>query len=292
VCLVVAISLIPGLTRSTWAQAAGAAIPGGEPAPRSPILTRPVAQDIVALPTTASLDRHSSYFRLTHRFAYDLGGPFKETLKRAFGLDEGAIIGFEYRFAPASNFQLGVHRSLLYKTIQIFARHDTIRQSTRMPVAISLLGSVEGTNNLRAQYSQAAGLVVSRTFRDRLAVYVSPVFVWNSQIPTGVTGHEAHDHEIPGVDPDDHPLEREQTLHAGLGARLRLRPTVFVVGEFVPRAGFTPGAHQWAAGIEKRTDGHQFQLNFSNSFNTTNAQIARGGQAGNVYLGFNLARRF
>ena len=169
-CLVVAISLIPGLARSTWAQEVGA--PSQAPAPRSPILTRPVAQDIVALPTTASLDRFGSYFRLTHRFAYDLGGPFEETLKRAFGLDEGAIIGFEYRFAPASNFQLGAHRSLLYKTIQIFARHDTIRQSESMPVAISLLASIEGTNNLRAQYSQAAGMVVSRNLRDRLAVYI------------------------------------------------------------------------------------------------------------------------
>ena len=288
-CFVVAISLIPGLTRSTWAQEAGAS---SEPAPGSPFLTRPVAQDIVALPTTASLDRHGSYFRLTHRFAYDLGGPFKETLKRAFGLDEGAIIGFEYRFAPASNFQLGAHRSLLYKTIQIFARHDTVRQSDTMPMAISLLASVEGTNNLRAQYSQSVGAVVSRNVRDRLALYVSPVFVWNSQLPTGVTGHEGHEHDIPGVDPDDHPIETQQTFYAGLGARLRVRPTVFVVGEFIPRTGFTPGAHMWAAGIEKRTDGHQFQLNFSNSFNTTNAQIARGGQPGNVYLGFNLARKF
>ena len=287
-CLVVAISLIPGLTRSTWAQEAGAS---SAPAP-SPLLSRPVAQDIVALPTTASLDRFDGYFRLTHRFAYDLGGSFDETVKRAFGLDEGAIIGFEYRFAPAARLQLGVHRSLLYKTIQLFARHDTIRQSDRAPAALSLLASVEGTNNLRAQYSQAVGLVVSRNFRDRIAVYVSPVFVWNSQMPAGVTGHESHDHDIPGVDPNDHGVAEEQTFYAGVGARLKLRPTVFVVGEFIPRAGFTPGADQWAAGIEKRTDGHQFQLNFSNSFNTTNGQIARGGQPGNVYLGFNLARKF
>ena len=244
------------------------------------------------LPTTTSLERHDGYFRLTHRFAYDLGGPFTETVKRAFGLDEGAIIGFEYRFAPASQLQIGVHRSLLYKTIQLFARHDTVRQTERVPVAVSLLASVEGTNNLRAQYSQAVGVVVSRNVRDRLALYLSPVFVWNSQLPIGVTGHEDHDHDMPGADPDDHPVSSERTLYAGFGARLKVRPTVFLVGEFIPRAGFTPSAHQWAAGIEKRTDGHQFQLNFSNSFNTTNAQIARGGQPGNVYLGFNLARKF
>lgn len=277
-CLVVAVSLMPGLTRLTWAQESDAST---APAPASPTLTRPVAQDIVALPTTASLDRFDSYVRLTHRFARDLRGPIGQLAKSAFGLDDGAIIGFEYRFAPAANLQLGAHRSLLYKTIQIFARHDTLRQGEGMPVALSILASVEGTNNLRAQYSQALGIVLSRTLGDRIALYVSPVMVWNTQIPVGVTGHESA--EATG---------REQTVYAGLGGRLRLRPTVFLAGEFVPRTGFTPGAHQWAAGVEKRTDGHQFQLNVSNSFGTTNAQIARGGQAGNVYLGFNLARKF
>ncbi|MEX2271542.1 MAG: DUF5777 family beta-barrel protein [Vicinamibacterales bacterium] len=154
----------------------------------------------------------------------------------------GAIIGFEYRFAPAANLQIGAHRSLLFKTIQIFARHDTIRRSDRMPV--------------------------------------------------GVSGHEDHDHDVPGTSDADHSVEEERMFYAGLGGRLRLRPTVFIVGEIIPRTGFTPGAHQWAAGIEKRTDGHQFQLNVSNSFGTTNAQLARGGTPGNVYLGFNLARKF
>ena len=247
---------------------------------------------MITLPTTASLDRFGGYFRLTHRFARDLRGSFAELARSAFGLDDGAIIGFEYRFTPAASMQIGAHRSLLYKTIQLFARHDTLRQQGRMPVAVSLLGAVEGTNNLRAQYSQSAGVVVSRTFGDRLALYVSPVIVWNSQVPVGVTGHESHDHDVPAAVEDDHAGDKERTFYAGLGGRLRLRPTVFVVGEFIPRAGFSPGAHQWAAGIEKRTDGHQFQLNVSNSFGTTHAQIARGGQPGNVYLGFNLGRKF
>jgi hypothetical protein len=280
---------MPGLTRPAWARQDDAST---APAAPSPFLTRAVAQDVIVLPTTASLDRFGSYFRLTHRFARDLRGSFGELARSAFGLDDGAIIGFEYRFAPSAKMQVGAHRSLLYKTIQIFARHDTLRQGGRVPFAVSVLAAVEGTNNLRAQYSQSAGLVVSRTFGDRLAMYVSPVGVWNSQIPVGVTGHESHDHDLPETPAEDYPLERERTFYAGIGGRVRVLPTVFVVGEFIPRAGFTPGAHQWAAGIEKRTDGHQFQLNVSNSFGTTHAQIARGGQPGNIYLGFNLARRF
>lgn len=289
VCLAVLVVFLLAPAGLSSAQVADP--PSIPPAP-APVIARPVAQDVVALSTTAPLDRFQSYFRLTHRFARDLSGPLDELAKSAFSLDDGAIIGFEYRCAPTSRSQIGAHRSMLYKTIQIFGRYDAWEQSDRLPLAISLLAAVEGTNNFRAQYSPSAGVVLSRTFGDRLALYVSPVMVWNSQIPTGVTGHEDHDHDVPGAVDDDDVVETEQTFYAGLGGRLRLRRTVFVAGEIIPRAGFAPGAHQWAVGIEKRTEGHQFQLNFSNSFNTTHAQIARGGQRGNVYLGFNLARRF
>ncbi len=46
-------------------------------------------------------------------------------------------------------------------------------------------------------------------------------------------------------------------------------------------------------GIEQRAGGHVFQLNFSNGFGTTLAQVARGGTAcDDWYLGFNLSRKF
>ena len=48
----------------------------------------------------------------------------------------------------------------------------------------------------------------------------------------------------------------------------------------------------WAVAIEKLTHGHVLQLNFSNSFNTTPGQIARGGTPNVTYMGFNLSRKF
>ena len=38
--------------------------------------------------------------------------------------------------------------------------------------------------------------------------------------------------------------------------------------------------------------GHMFQLNFTNTFGTTVAQIARGGSPRSLSLGFNLSRKF
>ena len=44
--------------------------------------------------------------------------------------------------------------------------------------------------------------------------------------------------------------------------------------------------------VEKLTRGHVLQLNFRNNFNTTPGMIARGGTAGEVFMGFNLSRKF
>jgi hypothetical protein len=73
-----------------------------------------------------------------------------------------------------------------------------------------------------------------------------------------------------------------------------VRPTVYVVFEAAPRVGgFDPGVTHFSFGLEKRAGGHLFQLNFSNDFGTTLAQIARGGfNNDDWYLGFNISRKF
>jgi hypothetical protein len=79
----------------------------------------------------------------------------------------------------------------------------------------------------------------------------------------------------------------------GLGGRLRFCTTGYITGEYTPRlGGYDPNAGVWGVGIEKRTGGHTLQLNFTNSFGTTFGQLARGGSPHDVYLGFNITRRF
>jgi hypothetical protein len=83
------------------------------------------------------------------------------------------------------------------------------------------------------------------------------------------------------------------TFILGLGARLRVRPTVYLVGEAIPRAGYEPDKVHLSFGIEKRAGGHSFQLNFSNGFGTTLAQLARGGvDTDTWFIGFNISRKF
>ena len=231
---------------------------------------------LAALPTTLRLPKHKSAFRVTHRFGRPLGrGSFGSLAEDFFGLDSGAQIGLEFRYGIRSGTQVGVNRTS-DRTIEFFAQHEVKGQSESFPVTMTVLGLAEGTNNFRDSYSPGIGLLVSRTISDRAAVYVEPVWVNNTNVlPSAL-------------------VDNNDTTLLGLGTRVRIRPSVYLVLEGAPRvAGYDPDVTHISVGLEKRAGGHLFQLNFSNGFGTTFAQIARGGTSNDDwYLGFNISRKF
>ena len=240
---------------------------------------------IVALPTTLRMPRGKSAFRVTHRFARPLGaGDFGDLLDDFFGFDAGAQIGLEYRFGVLTGTQVGIHRTS-DKTIEFFGEQEILRQATGGGAfGLSAIVAIEGINNFRDEYAPTLGAVLSREFGRSLAVYVEPMWIGNTNpIPSDQVdeGDEPHD-------------DSDSTFLVGVGARWRVRPTVYLVAEISPRvAGFDPGVHQASIGIEKRVGGHAFQINFSNALGTTPAQIARGGfNNDNWYIGFNISRKF
>jgi hypothetical protein len=230
---------------------------------------------VVTLPTTLRVPRFRSAFRVTHRFGRPLGaGDFSDLVDDFFGLDSGAQIGLEYRFGLMRGLQAGIHRTS-NRTIEFFSQYSLLQQREGAPVDVGVLGTVEGIDNFRDSYSPSIGAVISRELGRAGAVYIEPIWVNNTNpLPTEL------------VDDND-------TFVVGLGARIRIRPTVYVVGEVVPRIGYDPGVTHGTFGIEKRAGGHTFQINFSNGFGTTLAQIARGGTSNDDwYLGFNISRKF
>ena len=229
---------------------------------------------IIGLPTTLKIPRFASSFRVTHRFGRPLGqGDFGDLLSDAFGFDSGAQIGLEYRFGIIAGTQIGIHRTS-DRTIQFFAQHHLVGED-RSPVGIDVIATAEGTNNFRDTYSPAIGAVISRTLGRHGALYAHPIWINNTN-------------------PDPQELvDDNSTTILGLGARLRMRPTVYLVGEIAPRIGYEPDHVYASLGIEKRAGGHSFQLNFSNGIGTTLAQIARGGLGDETwFIGFNISRKF
>ena len=230
---------------------------------------------IVNLPTTLRLPRYKSAFRVTHRFGRRFGdGDFGDLVGDLFGLDSGAQIGLEYRFGLIRGGQIGIHRTSS-KIIEFFGQYNVLDQKDNGVLGLDAVATIDGTDNFSDSYTPSLGIVMSRDLGEYGAVYLHPKWVNNSNpLPSELT--------------DDN-----DTFVLGLAARIRIRPTVYLVGEFIPRLGFEPGVNYGTFGIEKRAGGHMFQLNFSNGFGTTMGQLARGGTGSeDWYMGFNISRKF
>jgi len=247
---------------------------------------RPLDPDftVVNLPTTLPLPFHSAgNFHLTHRF---VGvnwrrDDFETVANNLFGFDGPAIIQLEYRIAVMKHLEAIVARTNFDRTVQFSAKYDAFHEGAARPIGVSLLASVEAGNNFRPHnangldvgYSPGFGVALSRTLGTVASVYVDPIFVHNTQ-PIGIA-------------------DRQNTFFVGVGARVRIVPGFFVVGEVSPRvSGYKQGDSELAFALEKRVGGHVFSLVLANTQATTFAQIARGGNPETLYIGFNLARKF
>ena len=257
------------------------------PAATQPAATQPETSDpdrrvdplqpdfnLAALPTTLRVPKGKGSFRVTHRFTRPLGrGDFGDLLSDFFGFDSGAQIGLEFRYGLLPGTQIGVHRTS-DRTIEIFGQQSVMQQKADGgPIGLDVIATFEGTNNMRDQKSGALGVLVSRKVGRVAALYAEPIFIANTS-----------------------PFEEgdNNTMMIGLGGRIRIRPAVYLVGEITPRlSGYEPGVNQASFGIEMRSGGHTFQINFSNGIGTTLGQIARGAVSNDSwFIGFNIARKF
>ena len=240
---------------------------------------RPAEPDyrVVNLPTTLPLPLYKSNFELTHRFNGNLrNGDFGDQASNLFGLDEGATIGFEYRFAPLRHVEVAVYRTSYDKTFQFYGKWDVIHQSKDMPVSVSPILSIEGGNNFKTRYAPSLGATISRQIEDKVALYAVPM--WSNNVSALLN-------QSLGI--------TRNTFYVGLGGRVRIRPTIYISAEVSPRlAGLASDQPEYGFAIEKRAGAHVFQLNFTNSSGTTFAQTAQGGLPSSLYLGFNLTRKF
>jgi hypothetical protein len=263
------------ITLATAMLAGSASVVRAQTADDDDAKLRPAEPDftVVNIPTTLPLPVHAGNFHLTHRFGENLrNDPFNVQASNLFGLDEGATIGFEYRFGVMKHLEAIAARTNFDRDIQLSAKYDAFHQNASRPLGLSGLIGVDGGNNFRRDYRPSLGAVISRTMMDKAAFYAMPIWVHNTAATTGVT---------------------RDTFAVGLGTRLTIVPTVYVVFEGTPRvAGYAPGTAEFAFGLEKRVGLHVFQLTLTNSAGTTYGQIVTAGVPHNLQLGFNLARKF
>jgi hypothetical protein len=232
---------------------------------------------LAALPTSLRMPHYKMGFRVTHRFSRALGdGDFSDLVSNFFGFDSGARIGLEFRYGLLPGTQLTFYRTS-DRSIQILGQQSVLKeQADGHPLSLDVIATLEGANNMRDAKSSALGVILSKKIAKFAAVYVEPLFVVNSNLA-----------DLAGESDND-------TAMIGLGARVRIRPAVYLVGEVTPRvSGYRPGVDQASFAIEGRAGGHTFQINISNGSGTTLGQLTRSGVSGDSwFIGFNISRKF
>lgn len=276
---VLALAVCSAIASPAFAQTPPTAPSQAAPEPADPDARVDALQpdfNLASLPTTLRMPANRLSFRVTHRFTRSLGrGDFGDLLSDFFGFDSGAQIGLELRYGLRRGTQVGLYRTS-DRTIEIFGQQSVLRQRDTTPISLDVIGTLEGTNNLRDEISPALGVLVSRKVARVAALYAEPIVVFNTNaLPRDL-------------------VDNNNTVLLGLGGRLRVRPSTYLVGEITPRiAGYEPGVNLMSFGIEERVGGHLFQVNFSNGIGTTLGQLARGGISNDSwFIGFNISRKF
>ena len=227
-----------------------------------------------ALPTTLRMPSGKFAFRLTHRFTRPIAsGDVGDFFADLFGFDSSAQIGLELRYGLRPGTQVSVHRTN-DRTIQFLGQHQVLDQRSGRMLSLDALVSVEGADNFSEDFSTTVGAVVSRQFSEKGAIYVQPLFVFNTN----------------AIDDGD-----QHTMLLGFGTRYRLgKSRTYLVAEAAPVvSGHDAGIDHVSFGFEHRVGGHIFQLTVTNSLGTTMRQIALGGpHEDDWFIGFNLSRRF
>src|SRR5260370_9514714 len=102
------------------------------------------------------------------------GKKFGDEPGSLFGIDEGATVGFEYRFAVVRHVEVPAYRTGFDRTIQLYGKYDTFHQSASTPLGLSAVVSVEGSNNFREHFAPALGASISPALPNSAAVHPVP----------------------------------------------------------------------------------------------------------------------
>ena len=219
-------------------------------------------------------------FVILHRFGSMANGAYD-----LFGMDE-AVIRFDLEYGFSDRLSIGIGRSSLNKTYDIFSKLKIVDQRTghrSFPISLVLFTKMEIETimkdmDMKDRYTYDAQLLLAKKLNRSLSLQLMPTFIHRNLV-------ETHN--------DYHDL-----ISLGIGGRIKMtRRTSINYDTFFPigKRGETY-KQGWGIGYDIETGGHVFQLMVTNargSFESEYIENASGAfEDLNLYLGFNISRAF
>ena len=219
-------------------------------------------------------------FVILHRFGSMANGAYD-----LFGMDE-AVIRFDLEYGFSDRLSIGIGRSSLNKTYDIFSKLKIADQRTghrSFPISLVLFTKMEIETimkdmDMQDWYTYDVQFLLAKKLNRSLSLQLMPTFIHRNLVET----HNDH-HDL---------------ISLGIGGRIKMtRRTSINFDTFFPigKRGETY-KQGWGIGYDIETCGHVFQLMVTNargSFESEYIENASGAfEDLNLYLGFNISRAF
>ena len=219
-------------------------------------------------------------FVILHRFGSMANGAYD-----LFGMDE-AVIRFDLKYGFSDRLSIGIGRSSLNKTYDIFSKLKIVDQRTghrSFPISLVLFTKMEIETimkdmDMQDRYTYDVQFLLAKKLNRSLSLQLMPTFIHRNLVET----HNDH-HDL---------------ISLGIGGRIKMtRRTSINFDTFFPigKRGETY-KQGWGIGYDIETGGHVFQLMVTNargSFESEYIENASGAfEDLNLYLGFNISRAF
>ena len=248
--------------------------------------------------TIETISKNHLNFWISHRF----GAVNSGFIANFFGLDEAKIrLGLEYGLTD--RWLVGVGRSSLEKTYDLYTKYKVLRQSNKMPVTVTAMAGwgintmptgyiMESGSQMRfanniERYSYWSQVLMARKFTEKLSLQLMPTLIHINKV--------------------ENPSIPNQLLALGAGGRYKLSQRVTLSGEYYhtfadkqayeANTGKTyPYRNALSLGVDIETGGHVFQFHLTNARGMVEKQfigqnVGAWGK-GDIFYGFNIARTF
>jgi len=260
--------------------AAAGSSPAEEPAPLSSFA---LGDHLLNIPTASTLPARTSEVRFTHRFSQPVNEGDADSL---WGLDGSSDIGLAYAYGFSGDLEGAIYRTDVQDDWELSAKYAVRRQSGGYPLSITVRAGADvrtedGTDDGATPFAQC---ILEKQIGSRLKLIAAPSVI-------GEWGAYDYAFNVP------------------LGIAWSLKPHMILAVEVVPENGDQPdgfdSAFAWSVGLKHSVGGHFFEFVVGNTrathvsqyvtssiFASTEPAAMNGFEAGDLFLGFNIERRF
>ena len=244
------------------------------------------ALQIGNLQSTKVIDKGDLYMVVAHRFGY-----LKSGIDEFYGLDQ-ANTKIQLLYGLRENLQVGVSRDSYEKTYSGTAKYRIMNQSDRIPINISLYGSVDIDSHLKKKvypglkpfdrFSYTGQLLLSRRFSEKLSLEIAPIYVRHNLQNLNYTKTLTYDQFLLGV-----------------GGRQKFSKRFSFNIDYAYNFSKDKNSlykNPLTIGVDIETGGHVFQLLFTNSRASNDSSFLTetigDWSKGEISFGFNIVRVF